>query len=98
MSRKKFIPKNLKTESKTALFQDDLLYWRGSDSAQWDIFLDILLILSVFFPKNSEGNYADYNGFRGGPQSDIPHKAAKNTEALFFSVISVPLCGTIKKI
>jgi len=41
---------------------------------------------------------SDYNGFRGGPQSDIPHKAAKNTETLFFSVISVPLCGIIKKI
>ncbi|OQY60398.1 MAG: hypothetical protein B6245_01445, partial [Desulfobacteraceae bacterium 4572_88] len=27
----------------------------------------------------------------------IPHKAAKNTEAVF-SVISVPLCGIIKKI
>jgi len=40
---------------------------------------------------------SDYNGFRGWPQSDIPHKAAKNTEALFFSVISVPLCGIIKK-
>jgi len=64
--------------------------------------------------------FSDYNGFRGGQQSDISHKAAKNTEALFFSVslcgiiknptqsrkehggsvfsvISVPLCGIIKK-
>ena len=41
---------------------------------------------------------SDYNGFRGWPQSDISHKAAKkNTEALFFSVISVPLCGIIRR-
>ncbi|OQY60480.1 MAG: hypothetical protein B6245_01280 [Desulfobacteraceae bacterium 4572_88] len=34
---------------------------------------------------------SDYNGFRGGPQSDIPHKAAENTEALFFS----DLCASV---
>ena len=63
----------------------------------FDKLIEYSLILNIFIPTDKISRISDYNGFRGGPQSDIPHKAAKNTETLFFFVISVPLCGIIKK-